>query len=175
MNRLLSLLCVELLLIPSAFAQDATLPSTERIAQSLALEGIFEAARADQLAAMKGQVMSLIAILRNRGTPEPLLTALQPRAESAMASAINSWSPKEASHIFLDGLKSALTDDDLARADAFYQTPQGRKIYAALLASQKKASEYISAKYRETYEREMKALMDQVDEEVARAAKGRSP
>ena len=127
----------------------------ERIARALGIEQLLIETQAASLAAAKGQVSELVSGLKKSGIPEDYLNEMRSKIEQMYVKASAAWDPKEAGRIYAEGLLDVLSDEELAEAEHYVESPEGKKIYRAIADSEANMIDYVQSRTNAVVHAEM--------------------
>lgn len=155
MQKLLTALIVLLLASTSTWGQDPRTERAGRIARALGIEQLLIETQAATLAGTKLQVSELISGLKKSGIPDDYLNEMGLKIEQMYVKASAAWDPKEASRIYAEGLLDVLSDQELAEAEHYVDSPEGKKIYRAIADSEANMINYVQSKTNAVIQAEM--------------------
>lgn len=134
----------------------------ERIGRAIGLEQQLLALQETNLASVREQASMLVAQLEKAGVKEKQLAELTPAIEKLLSVCGTSWNAKVAARIYAEGLVNILSEADLRQAEKYYQSPQGARTNAALIASQERMLKYIQQESAKAFEPAMQAFLAEV-------------
>ena len=158
----------------TAMAQDARVAKADRIARALGIDEHLRAAQVEGMEMAKQQTELVMSEIRKSGVPEASLAQLATITEQLMLKVLHAWDIQEAGRIWSSGMVDALSDAELLAMEQYVETPEGRKAQAAMLASQQKMTEYISARTNAVMQVEFGKLVEAM-KVVVRESRQRKP
>jgi hypothetical protein len=175
MHKLLIALVALFLASTPTWAQDTRTARVDRIARALGIEQLLAETQAASLAATKGQVSELMSSLKESGIPDDYLYEMRSKIEQMYAKALGAWDPKEASRIYAEGLLDVLSDEELAEAEHYVQSPEGKKIYRAIADSEANMVNYVQSKTNAVVQAEMGKFIEDMKTAARRSKQATKP
>jgi len=104
---------------------------------------------------------------------EQLLAETQAASLAATKGQVSD--PKEASRIYAEGLLDVLSDEELAEAEHYVQSPEGKKIYRAIADSEANMVNYVQSKTNAVVQAEMGKFIEDMKTAARRSKQATKP
>lgn len=130
--------------------------------RTLGIEKVIAASQQQSRQSITAQKEVLFRNFRRAGISEAAVVEIGRLFDEMMEQVLTSWSPEEASRIYMGVIAESMSEDDLKKAIAFYGSTEGQKSVNIAGEANRRLQEYVQSSMEKAMQPALESLMVKV-------------